>query len=89
MRLTVAEKEAIRNVFSILFRKPFAVVKNVSRGAARIHSLLDMFGLQDRLVSLDMKELPSTEIDYGRVYARLAELRQMSMDFLRRNLFEH
>ena len=76
-------------VFSILFRKPFAVVKNVSRGAARIHSLLDMFGLQDRLVSLDMKELPSTEIDYGRVYARLAELRQMSMDFLRRNLFEH
>lgn len=76
-------------VFSILFRKPFAVVKNVSRGAARIHSLLDMFGLQDRLVSMDMKKLPSTEIDYGRVYARLAELRQMSMDFLRRNLFEH
>lgn len=76
-------------VFSILFRKPFAVVKNVSRGAARILSLLEMFGLQDRLVSLDKDKLPSTEIDYGRVYARLAELRQMSMDFLRKNLFEH
>jgi hypothetical protein len=38
-------------VFSILMHTPFAVVRNDERGAARIESLLEMFGLQDHLVA--------------------------------------
>lgn len=38
-------------VFSILHHKPFVVVANPMRGFARIETLLNMFGLNDRLVN--------------------------------------
>lgn len=38
-------------VFSIVFNKPFVVIKNESGGVARIYSLLKMFGLESRLLS--------------------------------------
>lgn len=38
-------------VFSILFRKDFIVILNKDRGADRFHSLLKLFGLQNRLIS--------------------------------------
>lgn len=47
-------------VFSIIFNKPFWVVANISRGAARFTSLLEQFNLKDRIV------LDSSEIDWGR-----------------------
>ena len=37
-------------VFSILFNKPFIVLGNKKRGMARFHSLLQIFGLEDRLI---------------------------------------
>lgn len=37
-------------VFSILFGKPFVVVGNKERGMARFESLLEMFGLENRLI---------------------------------------
>lgn len=37
-------------VFSILFNKPFVVIGNKERGMARFDSLLNMFGLEDRLI---------------------------------------
>lgn len=43
-------------VFSILFMKPFIVYGNKSRGLSRFTSLLNMFGLNDRLVT-DLKDL--------------------------------
>lgn len=38
-------------VFSILFGKPFVVIGNKERGMARFNSLLDMFGLNNRMIS--------------------------------------
>lgn len=38
-------------VFSILFKKPFIVWANKSKGCARFESLLEMFGMQHRLIS--------------------------------------
>ena len=37
-------------IMSILFHKPFLVVGNASRGLSRVTSLLEMFGLEDRMV---------------------------------------
>ena len=37
-------------VFSIIYNKPFWVVLNDTRGVARFHSLLDKFGLANRIV---------------------------------------
>lgn len=45
-------------VFSIIFRKPFIAYGNAKRGLARFVSLLELFGLQDRLIesSLDIEQ---------------------------------
>lgn len=40
-------------VFSIIFNKPFWVLGNSKRGNTRFKSLLGIFGLQNRMVSLD------------------------------------
>jgi hypothetical protein len=40
-------------VFSIFFNKPFWVFSNSKRGNARFESLLELCGLQDRMISLD------------------------------------
>lgn len=74
-------------VFSILFHKQFVVIGNPNRGLARIHSLLSVFGLEDRLVSaqnLNMDNLP--QIDYAKVDAVLNQWRSDSMQFLTDNL---
>lgn len=53
-------------VFSILFKKQFLVIGNPQRGMARFSSLLDLLGLQSRLLSSsDMASARVTElIDY-------------------------
>lgn len=40
-------------VFSIIFNKPFWVLSNAERGNARFESLLTLYGLEDRMVSLN------------------------------------
>ena len=70
-------------VFSILFHKQFWVIGNKDRGLARIHSLLSMFGLEDRLTSdtgLDINRMKT--IDYDRVDEILAKYREDSRSFL-------
>lgn len=70
-------------VFSILFHKQFLVIGNKDRGLARIHSLLSMFGLEDRLTSdtgLDINRMKT--IDYDRVDGILAKHREDSRSFL-------
>lgn len=70
-------------VFSILFHKQFLVIGNKDRGLARIHSLLSMFGLEDRLTSdtgLDINRIKT--IDYDRVDEILAKHREESRTFL-------
>ena len=78
-------------IFSILFGKPFVVIGNKSRGMARFESLLQMFGIGDRLVySFDdykqREEALLRPIDYERVYHILEEKRDKAADFLKRAL---
>lgn len=62
--------------FSIIFNKPFYVVGNKNRGLARIHSLLAMFGLEDRLVETPGEADPSAPIDWEKVNARREALKE-------------
>ena len=75
-------------VFSIIFNKPFVSIINKQRGASRFYSLLNMFGLQDRLIS-DISEIGNVltkDIDYSRVNNILKKYQKESVDFLIRSL---
>jgi len=54
-------------VFSIIFNKPFWVITNYDRGIARFTSLLDTFGLKDRIVNLDSNINWQKPIDWERI----------------------
>lgn len=66
--------------FSILFNKPFIAVGNSDRGLVRFTSLLESFGLNDRLNAYDFNSMG--EIDWERVNEKLLDLRKKSQDFL-------
>ena len=75
-------------VFSIIYNKPFWVLANPDRGMARFHSLLRMFGLEERLVTPDKLVTLDFDapIDWSSVNARREELKQKSLAFLKGNL---
>ncbi len=73
-------------VFSILFGKQFIVYGNEARGMSRFQSLLTLFGIEDRLIYSLSQYRPLPPIDYTQVHKRLAQMRQLSMGFLRENL---
>lgn len=77
-------------VFAIIFNKPFVVVVNQGRGAARFESLLNRLGLQNRMVhknaSYDVNHLIETPIDYDEVNSRLNTWRQESKNYLKASL---
>lgn len=77
-------------VFSILFNKPFVVLGNELRGQARFSSLLKIFGLEDRLVSihepLRIKDVISEPIDWERVNRTRQQWRKKSLDFINKSL---
>lgn len=71
-------------VFCILFHKPFAAWINQRRGSARIRSLLELFGLENRIVEseTDLGELLNTPIHWNTVDRKLEACRADSRDFL-------
>lgn len=73
-------------VFSILFNKPFIVHVNFGRGVTRFVSLLNLFGLTDRIVNslTDLKQLEA--INYEIVYAKWKDIKQNSYNFLKENI---
>ena len=75
-------------VFSILFEKPFIVYGNKDRGMARFHSLLSIFGLENRLVtsSAEAQKVISVPIDWSLVNAKKKEWQEKSLNFLKNNL---
>lgn len=73
-------------VFSILFRKPFAVYANKKRGISRIESLLGYLGLENRIVRDASDSVQLEDIDYEEVYKKLNEMRRKSFDFLESSL---
>jgi hypothetical protein len=78
-------------VFSILFKKPFFVYANEIRGLTRIRSLLNLFGLENRMIfsSKDItKEKLEKEIDWNNVYGKLEQERIKSYSFLKQALMQ-
>lgn len=76
-------------VFSILFNKPFVSLLNAERGAARFHSVLGEFGLQNRLITkydkARVNELLNQEIDYQEVIKKKNLLKLKSEKFILEN----
>ena len=75
-------------VFSILFEKPFIVYGNKERGMARFHSLLSIFGLENRLVTTkdEAEKVITQPIDWERVNTIKKEWQDKSINFLKENL---
>jgi coenzyme F420-reducing hydrogenase beta subunit len=76
---------------SLIFKKPFIVIKNSKRGGLRFKSLLAPLGLANRIVN-DPAEIINSplftkEIDYKQVYEKLDEQVEFSKKWLERALF--
>lgn len=79
-------------VFSILFNRPFVVLPNEERGTDRMRSLLELTGLEERLVpdrewaptEADLSSLLS--VDWARVNGVLANERERGLVFLANSL---
>lgn len=78
-------------VFSIIFHRQFAVILNEARGTSRIHSLLKMFKLENRIITLQddsdnasvIKQIQDMRaIDYNEVDRLLKENKEKSVAFL-------
>lgn len=69
-------------VFSILFKKQFVVVGNKERGLSRIESLLQCFGIENRIVEDSVQVMRLPLIDYDKVYVKLEKYRKKSLEFL-------
>lgn len=74
------------SVFSIIFNKPFISIGNKDRGMSRFDSLLSLFGLEDRLVSLDDCLEKISTPDWAQVHSRLSQLQEESLNYLKKNL---
>lgn len=80
------------SVFSIIFHRPFVALGNAGRGQARFHSLLGLFGLEDRLVTTGRAEDVAARlrepIDWARVDRIKREWQVKSTEFLSKALSE-
>lgn len=77
-------------VFSILFNKPFVTIGNTRRGLNRFKSLLELFGLESRIIGQDELSkaisLVCENIDFESVNNLLNRRREESLSFIRKNL---
>lgn len=67
-------------IFAIIFKKPFIAFGNIHRGMSRFISLLDMFGLKERLT--DGKYNQPGKIDWTEVVSILSDKQRDSYTFL-------
>ena len=58
------------------------MISNVGRGVARFESLLSMFGLQDRMITINDVAVKQEDIDWDSVYAILEHKRQEDKSLL-------
>ena len=76
-------------VFSIIFHRPFITIANESRGLSRFISLLDMCSLRERLIWNERQiteSLINDKIDWASVDDKIQDMKETSMEFLKRNL---
>ena len=71
--------------FSIIFGRQFVVIGNPARGMARFTSLLNHFGLAERLTQHEFPNIESP-IDYNQVHQVLEQLRFKGIEFLKSSL---
>lgn len=72
-------------VFAIIFNKPFISVGNKKRGMTRFHSLLAIFGLENRLIGeseMDIKEIINTPIDFENVNKIIEKKKKEALQYL-------
>lgn len=69
-------------VFSILFNKPFLVIGNADRGMSRFTSLLNIFGLEDRLIDHRTFNNVKIDISWKDVITLLDRNKKVSYKFL-------
>lgn len=72
-------------VFSIIFNKEFVVLGNEQRGNSRFESLLNIFGLEGRMISR-LNQTKSGDIDWQAVNARREESIEYSVEWLKHTL---
>lgn len=77
-------------LFSILFNIPFITIGNNKRGMARFVSMLEMFGLSERLVidvqKTDIDQIINAKIDWNPINKIIDAERVRSIDFLSKSL---
>ncbi|MDF7666418.1 polysaccharide pyruvyl transferase family protein [Orbaceae bacterium ESL0727] len=76
-------------VFAIIFNKPFIAIGNKERGLTRFTSLLQMFGLEDRLIFNvnDLNEsILSYRFDWDKINSIKEKLQIQSINFLQESL---
>lgn len=76
-------------VFSIIFNKPFVAIGNCTRGMSRFHSLLEQFGLEERLSTTSLTDILLHPILWDEVNERKRALGECSIRFLENNLSTH
>lgn len=71
-------------VFSIIFNKPFLVFGNKERGMSRFNSLLELFGIENRMIDEDSSVLSilKVSIDWEKINAKRELLKKKSIDFI-------
>lgn len=73
-------------IFSIIYKRNFAVLRGRNNRTTRLINLLNLLGLQDRLyndvIELEKAEPWLEEIDYVEVYKKLQVLRKESFDII-------
>ncbi len=75
--------------FSIIFNKPFLAIGNRSRGLGRFISVLEAFGLADRMIDQPEEvsaELVKQEIDWQTINDKITTERQRAETYLSDNL---
>lgn len=76
--------------FSIMYKRPFAIIANKNNRSTRILNLLEQLGLQDRyytsMQACDEAQPWNITIDYENVHARLSQLQMKSRHYLSRAL---
>lgn len=73
------------SVFAIIFNKPFITIGNASRGMARFSSLMNMFGLNNRLITDAneiTKQLLQTNINWELINRKIKSEQQRSRKYL-------
>ena len=75
-------------VFSIIFNKPFIVYSNPIRGTSRFKTLLNLLGLQERMVAspTEIDAVYNKSIDWDSVNQKISRLRMQAKEFLIKSL---